>query len=111
MHRPAGADRHGWVRGRVLSASDLVADPARTGRVYVLTRDGHAIGVLQSHALLLIVQGARGVLVQREYLLVGNAQLAAHGSVYVLSEFAAVYGSDPPVDEGDELGVDEARGV
>ena len=79
--------------------------------VHVLVGNGHALGVLQGHALLLLVQRARGVLVHGEYLLVGNPQVAAHGSVYVLSEFAAVYGSDSPVNEGDEPGVDEAREV
>ena len=50
-------------------------------------------------ALPLVVQRARGVVLQGEYLLLGDSQIAAHGSVYVLSELAAIYGRDPPVDE------------
>src|SRR3712207_688771 len=73
--------------------------------------EGHALGVLQSRALLLVVEGTRGVLLQGEYLLVGDSQLTAHGSVQILSELAAVYGRDPPVDERDEPAVDEAGGV
>src|SRR3712207_384592 len=60
----------------------LVEEPAQPAEelvVHVPVGDGHALSVLQGSPLLLLVQIARGVLVQLEYLLVGDSQFAAHG--------------------------------
>jgi len=72
---------------------------------------GDGVGVGEGEALLLGEERTRGVAVEGEQLLVRDAQVAADGSVDVLSELAAVEGGDPPVDEGDEAGVEEARSV
>jgi hypothetical protein len=57
---------------------------------HIPVREGDDIGVLECNPLLLIVERARGVLIQGQYLLFGNSLFAADGSVYVLSENAPV---------------------
>lgn len=83
------------------------AQPLEELILYVSVAIGHTVGVLQHGSLHLAVERASRIIGQRQDLLVGDAGLAAHGSLEVLSELAAVDHGDPPVDERREPGIDQ----
>ena len=77
----------------------------------IASRDGHGVPVLQRHPLRFGVEGARRVLREGQDLLGGEPQLAADGSVDVLSELTTIEAGHPPVQQRHEAPVEQARGI
>src|SRR5216684_117195 len=116
------AERAVELAGRVLPGDDLgqldrcvvvveAADPREqiVADVTIAERDG--VRVLQGHALGLRVERAGRVVAKGQDLLVRHAEPAAHGSIDVLSELAAVQRGDTAIEQGLELAVDQPRAL
>src|SRR5439155_9765476 len=103
-----GDDRRQLDEGVVVV---VAAESAEQLVRHLASGDGHRVRVLQGEPLGLVVPGTGPVLGEAVDLLRGHAELAAHGSVDVLSELAAVQGGDAAVHESGEATVDPPGGA
>ncbi len=85
------------------------AQAVEEGVVYVLIGERHRVSVGEGDTLTLVEERAGGVLGQGEQLLVRDPQLAANGSVDILSELAAVDLRHPPIEHRLQAVVDQLR--
>ena len=65
----------------------------------VMSRDCHGIGEFERQAFLLSKEVAVRIIFDGFNLVVGNSELAAHGSIYILSKLATVEEGDAPIDQ------------
>jgi hypothetical protein len=97
-------DQHRELRDLLLVV--VLAHPREQRIVDVARGVRHRVGVLERHALGRVEERALRVVVQRVQLLRRDPELAAYGSIDVLSELAAVPPRDAAVDQPLELRVD-----
>lgn len=87
------------------------AEAGEESVVDVAVAEGDGVGVGEGGALGLVVERARRVVGEGIDFLVRNTQLAADGSVEVLSELAPVVRRDATIDDRDEFRVEQTGGV
>ncbi len=83
-------------------SKEIVAD--------VELRDRDSVGVFKRHLFPLVKQGACFVVWNVQDFFGGHTQLAAHGSVDVLSEDAPIQGGHASIDQGRQLALQQSRG-
>jgi hypothetical protein len=66
----------------------------------VAPRYRHGVGKLEREALRFSIEFTAWIVWKRVNLVIGNSELAAHGSIYVLSKLATVEEGDAPVNQG-----------
>ena len=96
-------------RGRQLYQSIFVKNFPQSREKFVANFAAgyrHGVGKLERKAFHIGKEFAVRVVGESVDFFVGNAELAAHGSVYVLSKLAAVEEGDAPIDEGSQTRID-----
>ena len=89
-------------RGRQLYQSIFIEKFAQTLKKFitdVAPRDCHGVGEFKRQAFLLSEEVAVRIIFDGFNLLARNSELAAHGSIYVLSKLAPVEEGDAPIDQ------------
>ena len=89
-------------RGRQFHQSVLIEKSAQSLKEFIADvspRNCHSVGEFKRKAFSLSIEVAVRVIRQGVNLGVGNSELAAHGSIYVLSKLATVKEGDAPVDQ------------
>ena len=89
-------------RGRQLHQSIFIEESAQSLKKFitdVMSRDCHGVGEFKRQAFLLSEEVAVRIIFDGFNLVVGNSELAAHGSIYVLSKLATVEEGDAPIDQ------------
>jgi hypothetical protein len=89
-------------RGRQLHQSVFVEKFPQSLKEFitdVASRNCHRVGEFKRQAFRGTVEITVRVIRDGGYLVVGNSELAAHGSIYVLSKFATVEEGYAPIDQ------------
>ena len=96
-------------RGRQLHQRVLIEEFAQSLKKFitdVACRDCHSVGEFKHQAFLLSEEVAVRIIFYGFNLVVRNTELAAHGSIYVLSKLAPVEECDAPIDQRSQTRVD-----
>jgi hypothetical protein len=95
-------------RGRQLHQSVLVEKSAQSFKEFitdVASRNCHSVGEFKRKAFLLSEEVTVCIIRDGVNLIVGNPELAAHGSINVLSKLATVEEGDAPIDQRSQTSI------